>query len=246
MNQKYDCIVIGGGHNGLVTAAYLAKAGKSVCVLERRHVLGGCAATEELWPGYQVSTAAYVISLFLPEIIRELRLKQYGLTILPRSPSSFTPLLDGRSLLMGPDRQATRREIAKFSTRDAESYPRYEAMLERVAEVLEPLLTRTSPDPLPLPKSFRKIGVGKRLRDTSAMWDLYQALGELGDDQIDAIQLLSGAARPLLEHWVEAAALRATVRSASGVEPDPQRATPIVTAWPRPVWTVSVRASGSQ
>ena len=77
-HKRYDCIVIGGGHNGLVTAAYLAKAGKTVCVLERRHVLGGCSTTEELWPGYKVSTAAYVISLFLPEIIRDLRLKPAG------------------------------------------------------------------------------------------------------------------------------------------------------------------------
>src|SRR5437879_4947035 len=101
--RRYDCLVIGGGHNGLIAAAYLAKAGRSVCVLERRHVLGGCAVTEELWPGFKVSTAAYVISLLLPEIIRDLRLKFYGLHILPRNPSSFTPLLDGRSLLLGPD-----------------------------------------------------------------------------------------------------------------------------------------------
>src|SRR5687767_8010172 len=85
--RVFDCLVIGGGHNGLIAAAYLAKAGKSVCVLERRHVLGGCATTEELWPEFKVSTAAYVISLLLPEIIRDLRLKFYGLHILPRNPS---------------------------------------------------------------------------------------------------------------------------------------------------------------
>jgi phytoene dehydrogenase-like protein len=79
--RKFDCLIIGGGHNGLVAAAYLAKAGKSVCVLERRHVLGGCSATEELWPGFKISVASYVISLFRPEIIRDLRLKQYGLSI---------------------------------------------------------------------------------------------------------------------------------------------------------------------
>ena len=79
MKKRFDCLIIGGGHNGLVAAAYLAKAGKSVCVLERRHVLGGCSVTEELWPGFKVSVAAYVISLFQPQIIRELRLKQYGL-----------------------------------------------------------------------------------------------------------------------------------------------------------------------
>ena len=82
--SRFDAIIIGGGHNGLVCAAYLARAGHKVCVLERRHVLGGCATTEAIWPGYKVSTAAYVISLFLPQIIRELKLKEYGLTVLPR------------------------------------------------------------------------------------------------------------------------------------------------------------------
>ncbi len=210
-HKSYDCIVIGGGHNGLVTAAYLAKAGKSVCVLERRAVLGGCAATESLWPGYRVSTAAYVISLLLPEIIRELRLKQYGLTILPRNPSSFTPLLDGRSLLMGPDEAATRQEIAKFSARDAEAYPRYTALLERIAERLEPILSQAAPDPLPLPKERRKIGVVKRMRDARRLWEMYQAAGELGDDLPRAIELLTGAARPILERWFEAEVLRATL-----------------------------------
>ncbi|MBP85803.1 MAG: amine oxidase [Planctomycetaceae bacterium] len=209
--KKYDCIVIGGGHNGLVTAAYLAKAGKSVCVLERRHVLGGCATTEELWPGYKVSTAAYVISLFLPEIIRELRLKHYGLKILPRNPSSFTPLLDGRSLLMGPDETRNRQEIAKFSENDAEAYPQYNQLLERVAQVLEPVLAKASPDPLPLPKDRRKIGVGKRLRDAGKLWEMYQALSGLGHDIPDAIELLTGAARPILERWFEAEVLRATL-----------------------------------
>ncbi len=209
--KKYDCVVIGGGHNGLVTAAYLAKAGKTVCVLERRGVLGGCSTTEELWPGYRVSTAAYVISLFLPEIIRELRLKHYGLTILPRSPSSYTPLLEGRSLLMGPDREATTREIAKFSERDAEAFPNYEAMLERVAAALEPILSKSAPDPLPLPKQRRKIGVAKRLRDTARLWDLYQMTAALGDDLPEAIELLTGAARPILQRWFEAEVLRATL-----------------------------------
>ncbi len=207
----YDCIVIGGGHNGLVAAAYLAKAGKSVCVLERRHVLGGCATTEELWPGYRVSTAAYVISLFLPEIIRELRLGHYGLKILPRDPSSFTPLLDGRYLLLGPKTSVNQREIAKFSRRDAETYPKYEALLERVAGVLEPLLQQTAPDPLPLPKTMRHVGVGKRLRDTAKLWQLYQSLSDLGEDLPEAIRLLTGAARPFLEHWFEAEVLRATL-----------------------------------
>jgi len=209
--NRFDCVVIGGGHNGLVTAAYLARAGKSVCVLERRHVLGGCANTEELWPGYKVSTAAYVISLFLPSIIRELRLKHYGLTILPRNPSSFTPLLDNRSLLLGPDTEANQQEISKFSHLDAEAYPQYEAFLAKVAEVLEPVLSKAAPDPLPLPKSRRKIGFGKRLRDTGKLWELFKAMGQLGDDIPEAVELLTGAARPFLERWFEAEILRATL-----------------------------------
>lgn len=209
--RSYDAIVIGGGHNGLVCAAYLAKAGKRVCVLERREVLGGCSVTEQLWPGYRVSTAAYVISLFLPEIIRELRLHEYGLKILPRNPSSFTPLLDGRYLLMGPDEQASCAEIAKFSRRDAEAYPRYQRFLERVAEVLEPLLTKPAPDPLPLPRRWRAISWGKKLHDAQHLWQLFQALGRLEEDLPEALELLLGAARPLLERWFESEVLRATL-----------------------------------
>ena len=207
----YDAVVIGGGHNGLVTAAYLARGGKTVCVLERRHVLGGCATTEELWPGYKVSTAAYVISLFLPEIISELGLVRHGLKILPRNPSSFTPLLDGRYLLLGPDESANRREIAKFSERDALAYPRYNGLLERVAAVMEPTLSKAAPDSLPLPKSWRKIGVAKRLRDAAKLWELHQALAGLDDALPEAMELLTGAARPILERWFESEVLRATL-----------------------------------
>jgi phytoene dehydrogenase-like protein len=209
--SKFDAIIIGGGHNGLVCAAYLARGGKKVCVLERRHVLGGCATTEELWPGYKVSTAAYVISLFLPQIIRELKLKEYGLTILPRSPSSFTPLPDGRSLMLGADADLCRREISKFSAADAAAYPRYNAFLERVAAVLEPVLSQAAPDPLPLPDTWRDIGLGKRLRDGKKMWALYRALGELGADLPPAVELLTGAARPILDHWFESDTLKATL-----------------------------------
>jgi phytoene dehydrogenase-like protein len=211
MKKRFDCLVIGGGHNGLVAAAYLAKGGKSVCVLEQRHVLGGCSVTEELWPGFKISVASYVISLFRPEIIRDLRLKQYGLNILPRNPSSFTPLLDGRSLLMGPDERATCREIAKFSKRDAERYPVYNRLLERVAAAIEPILAKAAPDPLPLPAEWRKIGIAKRLRDTGRLMEIYQAIGQLGGDLSDAIELLVGAARPILERWFEAEVLRATL-----------------------------------
>ncbi len=210
-SSRFDCIIIGGGHNGLICAAYLAQAGKKVCVLERRHVLGGASTTEELWPGYKVSTAAYVVSLLLPQIIRDLRLKAHGLTILPRSPSSFTPLPDGRSLLMGPEPGLNEREIGKFSPRDARAFPQYEALLERVAAVLEPVLNQSSPDPLPMPGSWRKIGVGKKLRDAKKMWSLHQALSALGNDLPEALELLSGPARPILDRWFESEALKATL-----------------------------------
>src|SRR4051812_38096904 len=116
MTNRYDAIIIGAGHNGLVTAAYLARAGRKVLVLERRDVIGGACVTEELWPGFKVSTAAYVNSLLRPEIIRDLELKKHGFEMLPRSPSSFTPFLDGRSLLLGPDKALTHREISKSSS----------------------------------------------------------------------------------------------------------------------------------
>src|SRR5206468_1969983 len=101
MSGSFDIIIVGSGHNGLVTAAYLARAGQRVLVLERRHVVGGACVTEELWPGFKVSTAAYVNSLLRPEIIRDLELSRHGFELLPRSPSSFTPFPDGRFLLMG-------------------------------------------------------------------------------------------------------------------------------------------------
>jgi phytoene dehydrogenase-like protein len=200
MSPSYDLIVIGGGHNGLVTAAYLARAGLKVCVLERRDVLGGACVTEEVWPGFKVSTAAYVNSLLRPEIIRDLELKRHGFEMLPRSPSSFTPFPDGRSLLLGPDKQMTRREIAKFSAKDAEALPRYEAMLERVADFLEPTLTMTPPNPWSL-----------RPSNLLQLARLGLAFVKLGHDGQKAVEILTGAATPILDRWFESEQLKVTL-----------------------------------
>src|SRR5262249_2741747 len=126
MPTSHDIIIIGAGHNGLVTAAYLSRAGRKGLVLERRALGGGACVTEEIWPGYKVSTASYVNSLLRPEIIRDLELKRHGFQMLPRNPASFTPFPDGRYLIMGPDPELNRREVSKFSTKDAEALPRYE------------------------------------------------------------------------------------------------------------------------
>lgn len=196
----YDAIIIGGGHNGLVTAAYLAKAGRKPLVLERRPILGGCCITEEVWPGTKVSTASYVNSLLRPEIIRDLKLKQFGFEMLPRTPSSFTPFPDGRSLTMGPNREETLREIAKFSRKDAEAYPKYEAMLTRVADFLEPQLTQTPPNPWGGLGQLWKLGkLGRQFRN----------LGR--DVGAEAIEILSGAAKPILDQWFESDELKATL-----------------------------------
>src|SRR6476661_1690520 len=200
MSVSYDLIVIGGGHNGLVTAAYAARAGLKVLVLERREVLGGACVTEEVWPGYKVSTAAYVNSLLRPEIIRELELGRHGFEMLPRNPSSFTPFPDGRSLLLGPDKALTHREISKFSPKDAEALPRYEAMLERVADFLEPTLVMTPPNPW----SFRP---GNLLQ----LAKLGLAFVKLGTDGQKAVEILTGAATPILDRWFESEQLKVTL-----------------------------------
>src|SRR5438445_13748172 len=134
--MKYDVIIIGAGRNGRTAAAYLARSGAKVLVLERRDVVGGACVTGEVFPGCKVSTAAYVNSLFRPQIIRDLDLKRHGFQMLPRNPSSFTPFPDGRYLLLGPDAGLNRREIAKFSAKDAEPLPRHEQTVERVPDCI--------------------------------------------------------------------------------------------------------------
>src|SRR5262245_31064130 len=201
MAGKYDAIIIGAGHNGLVTACYLGRAGWKVLVLERRTVVGGACVTEETFPGFKVSTAAYVNSLFRKEIVRDLKLHDHGFAVLERSPSSFTPFPDGRYLLLGPDGEMTRREIAKFSTRDAEAYSRYEAMLERVADVIEPTLVETPPDLL-------RPGI----RDLWRLWKLGRRFRKLGSaGMAEAVEILTGPARPILDRWFESEQLKGTL-----------------------------------
>jgi phytoene dehydrogenase-like protein len=200
MATDYDAIIIGAGHNGLVTAAYLAKAGLKVLVLERREIVGGCCVTEEVWPGFKVSTAAYVNSLLRPEIIRDLDLKRHGFEMLPRNPSSFTPFPDGRYLLLGPDKELNRREVSKFSARDAEALPRYEQMLERVADFIEPTLEMTPPDPW-----------SNRLRDLWQLGKLAWRFRKLGKDGAHAIEILTGDATSILNRWFESEQLKVTL-----------------------------------
>src|SRR6266700_3702311 len=197
MPVSYDVIIVGAGHNGLVTAGYLARAGMAVLVLERRDVVGGACVTEEIWPGFKVSTASYVNSLLRPEIIRDLELHRHGYEMLPRNPSSFTPFPGGRYLLLGPDEELVRREVAKFSKRDVEALPRYEAMLERVARFIEPTLLQTPPDPWSL-----------RPRDLLALARLGWRFLKLGADGPRAVEVVTGAARPILDRWFESEELK--------------------------------------
>src|SRR5687768_3359992 len=200
MASRYDAIIIGAGHNGLVTAAYLARAGHKVLVLERREVVGGCVVTEELWPGFKVSTASYVNSLFRPEIIRDLDLKRYGFAMIPRTPSSFTPLPDGRYLLMGPDKELTRREVSKFWKRDAAGLPEFEAMLERVAAFLEPMLLEPPANPW-------SNAPGDLMRLAKIAWNFRK----LGVDGKHALEILTGAANPILDRWFESEEVKTTI-----------------------------------
>jgi len=198
--DAWDVIVVGGGHNGLVAAAYLARAGLKVLVVEARERVGGTAVTEEPWPGFRVSTAAYVVSLFRPEILRDLELERHGYALLPRSPSSFTPFPDGRSLIMGPEAGLTRREVAKFSARDAERLPAYEAMLERIARAIEPTLLETPMNPF-----SGRPGDLLRLARTGLRFL------RLGKDGPRALEILAGPARSILDRWFESDELKATL-----------------------------------
>jgi phytoene dehydrogenase-like protein len=142
---EYDAIIVGGGHNGLATSAYLGRAGLKTLVLERRGVLGGAAVSEHPWPGYTVSTLSYVLSLMPPEVISELELHRHGLQLYPLAADYYVPFPDGSHLLLTKDAGQAHREIAKFSTKDAEAWPRFSAYLAKIADLVRPLLLMTPP-----------------------------------------------------------------------------------------------------
>lgn len=205
MNQKYDCIVIGGGHNGLVNAAYLARAGRKVLVLERRHVLGGAAVTEEVFPGFKFSVCSYVVSLLRPEIIRELDLPRHGMEILPLD-GTFTPMPDGDYLWRVNDHAKTRREIARHSKLDAEAYDEYGKAMVEMGRFVKPILGMMPPDPTSLNI--------KGLKNLLFLGRRFQQLPY--EDKYNQVQLMTMSAVDFLDQWFETDVLKATM-SASGI-----------------------------
>src|ERR687897_2943316 len=201
----YDAVIIGGGHNGLTTAAYLARAGRKVLVLERRHVLGGAAVTEEIFPGFKYSVCSYVVSLLRPEIIRELDLPRHGLEILPLD-GTFTPMPSGDYLWRVNDHAKTRREIARHSRVDAEAYEEYGKAMIEMGRFVKPILNMTPPDPTSLDP--------RGLMDLLSLGRRFQALSD--EDQYNQVQLMTMSAVDFLDQWFETDVLKATM-SASGI-----------------------------
>jgi len=204
-SNKYDVIVIGGGHNGLTNAAYLARAGKKVLVLERRHVLGGAAVTEEVFPGFKFSVCSYVVSLLRPEIIRDLDLPRHGLEILPLD-GTFTPMPNGDYLWRVNDHGKTRREIARHSKLDAEAYEEFGKAMQAMCRFVKPILSMVPPDPSTLvPRELMKLlFIGKRFQ------------GLASEDKYNQVQLMTMSAVDFLDQWFETDVLKATM-SASGI-----------------------------
>jgi phytoene dehydrogenase-like protein len=198
---KYDAIIIGGGHNGLVTAAYLARAGRRVLVLERRELVGGCSVTEEIWPGYRVSTAAYLTSLLQERIVRELELERYGYRVDAKDPAFFSAFPDGRHFFMWQDRAKTLAEIAKFSPHDAGVYPAYEDQLERISQVVEGLLLTTPPQFPPRgPGDFLDyLKLAGRLRGLSPK------------DVVALVKIFTQSAAEFLDEWFESEQVKVTL-----------------------------------
>ncbi|XP_061315007.1 pyridine nucleotide-disulfide oxidoreductase domain-containing protein 2 isoform X2 [Pezoporus flaviventris] len=211
LQREYDVVVIGAGHNGLVAAAYLQRAGLRTAVLEKRHVLGGAAVTEEIVPGFKFSRASYLLSLLRPQIYTELELQRHGLRVLPRDPYSFTPLLeDGsppRSLLLGNNRAQTQQQIAQFSQKDAQAYPEYEAFMESLVSALDPLLDAA-------PVDTAALGQGSLLQRLSALrslWPLLRAGLALGRQLPRYYEVLTAPISKILDQWFESEPLKATL-----------------------------------
>ena len=203
--MRYDAIIIGGGHNGLTTAAYLARAGRKVLVLERRHVLGGAAVTEEVFPGFRFSVCSYVVSLLRPEIIRELDLPRHGLEILPLD-GTFTPMPSGDYLWRVNDHAKTRREIARHSRLDAEAYDEYGRAMVEMGRFVKPILGMLPPDPTSLDP--------RGLKQLLFLLRRFQRLPR--NDQYNQVQLMTMSAVDFLDQWFETDVLKATM-SASGI-----------------------------
>ncbi len=201
MAQQYDAIIVGGGHNGLVTAFYLAKAGRKVLVLERRELVGGCAVTEAIWPGYKVSTASYLVSLLQQKIVDDMQLERHGYQVDAKDPAFFSPFPDGRFFFTWQDSAKTLAEVAKFSKRDAARMPEFEAQLERLAKLVESLLL-VCPPPFP-PKGVWEIieylKLAGRLRGLSAK------------DMVSLVKVFTMSASDYLDEWFESPEVKVTL-----------------------------------